>query len=329
MRLHWDNLNVIRQTFLSSMDFAVLGCLSFEERCCVVPERMHSETCRAIELLEVKDPQDAFPDHSAEAKLKIDANRQRLKKLKIPFNSFVTDLLASEDQLLGILEKYEGAGLPSCVVLDITSLPKRYFCLFLKRMLLRAAFRNVVVTYTEPGLNGYHGGHLAEDPMTCDHLPGYAAPLPPKGSTLVVSVGFESLSIRSLLELYSDKRRETKIILPFPSSGGPVRREWDTLKQMVFAARDVKRDNVEVIAAWDAEQVYKTLVRWDEDADGLTLAPFGPKPHSLGMALFGINYDTGLYYTQPRSYNPDYSKGRGNSWAYIAKWEGIPCFARR
>jgi hypothetical protein len=90
----------------------------------------------------------------------------------------------------------------------------------------------------------------------------------------------------------------------------------------------ISRDNLEVISAWDTEQVYRTLELWEQDTEGLALAPFGPKPHSLGMALFAIRHDSGLYYTQPKSYNPNYSKGQGDSWAYVVKWDGVPCFDR-
>ncbi len=98
---------------------------------------------------------------------------------------------------------------------------------------------------------------------------------------------------------------------------------------MLGEADDIIQNNLEVIAVWDTEQVYKTLERWDQNADGVTLAPFGPKPHSLGMALFAIKHDCGLYNTQPKSYNPDYSRGRGEVWAYVVKWDGIPCYERR
>jgi hypothetical protein len=93
-------------------------------------------------------------------------------------------------------------------------------------------------------------------------------------------------------------------------------------------AREVDTDNIEVIAAWDAEMVYRTLDRWRIEANGLTLAPFGPKPHTLGMTLFAMKHGCGLYYTQPKSYHPDYSKGIGSSWAYIVKWGGIICYDR-
>lgn len=200
----------------------------------------------------------------------------------------------------------------------------------MKRMVLRESFRNVIVTYSQAGLNGYTPTHLAEDPMTCDHLPGYAAPLPPKGDTLVISVGFESLSIRWLVDIYQDRRKGTKIILSFPPDGGSAWREWNTLKQIALGdPQNIIQQSIEVIALWDTEQVYHVLERWDKDADGLTLAPFGPKPHTLGMALFAIRHDCGLYYTQPKSYNPDYSKGRGETWAYVVKWDGVACFDRQ
>lgn len=35
-----------------------------------------------------------------------------------------------------------------------------------------------------------------------------------------------------------------------------------------------------------------------------------------------------LVYSQPQTYNPDYTFGIGNSWGYVIKWEGIECFER-
>ena len=41
----------------------------------------------------------------------------------------------------------------------------------------------------------------------------------------------------------------------------------------------------------------------------LVIAPFGVKTHTLGMALFAIEHNCGMYYTQPKSYNPAYTEG--------------------
>lgn len=327
MRLPWGKLDYIYNLFLNNQDFIIVGCLSFEERCSVVPEYLFKYS-RAIELIEIKDPQDAFPDYSHEIGIKTEINRKTLHSLGVPFHEHFADLLATEDHLLNLLKICTEKVPPvTSVVLDITSLPKRFFCFLLKRMLIQTGVKNLIVTYTEPGTGGYTPQHLAEDPMTCDHLPGFAAPLPTKDTTIVVSVGFESLSIKPLLEVYSGEKKKTKLLLSFPPNGTNLRRQWNMLRQMVSDAQEI-RGHLEVISAWDSEQVYKTLKQWKQDSDGLALAPFGSKPHSLGMALFGLRYDCGLYYTQPKSYNPEYTSGRGNTWAYVVKWDGISCFSR-
>jgi hypothetical protein len=46
------------------------------------------------------------------------------------------------------------------------------------------------------------------------------------------------------------------------------------------------------------------------------------------MTLFAIENDIGIYYTQPKSYNPRYTTGAGKSWAYVVKWQGIAAFNR-
>lgn len=329
MRLPWGRLDDIARLFLRELDYIILGCLSFEERCCAAPEALAGARCVQTELLEIYDPPNAFPNYAIETKDKIEANRHRLVEVGVPFASSEMELLATADQLLDVLATKISVGRARTIVLDMTSLPKRYFCFLLKRLLRFESFENVIVTYAQPASNGYTTQRLAEDPMTCDHLPGFAAPLPPQGGTLVVSVGFESLSIRSLLEIYHDKKKDVRIVLSFPSDLGSIRREWATLREMISeTSYEIARDNIEVIAAWDTEEVYQVLQQWADASDGLTLAPFGPKPHSLGMALFATKYDCGLYYTQPKSYNPDYSRGRGAIWAYVAKWNGIACFDR-
>lgn len=328
MRLPWGNLDEIDRKFILDGNFVILGSLSFEERCCALPERMLRKSCQAVELLEIQDPVDAFPNYSHEANQKIDRHRERLTSAGVNYRSIKTELLSTEDQILDLINTWSHSfSKSSIVLLDITALPKRFFCFILKRLMLNDSCQNLIITYTEAGPNGYTKSHLVEDPMTCDHLPGFGGPLPPKGDTLVVSVGFEALNVRSLLEIYSDKKRATRILLSFPPNGHTLRRQWIALKNIVDVPQDVM-GGIEFVAAWDAEIVYRTLERWNDCSDGLTLAPFGPKLHSLGMTLFALKYDAGLYYTQPRSYHPDYSTGEGATRAYVVKWDGIPCYER-
>jgi len=53
------------------------------------------------------------------------------------------------------------------------------------------------------------------------------------------------------------------------------------------------------------------------------LAPYGPKPISLAIALFAIETGAPVYYTQPNYYSPDYSTGIKETYAYWIKKDGI------
>jgi len=277
-------------------------------------------------FVEIGDPPDAFPNHGATAHAARLEVKTALTKLGMPFDAPSIPLLATEDELLEVLDQGLASS-PKTVFLDISGLPKRFFGLWLKRLLQSSAVEQVIVTYTSPG--SYTPGHLSEDPLPCDHLPGFAGSLPPTGSTLVISLGFEPLGLRSLADLYKDRSRTTKVITAFPGSVDFVARQWSALIETLEGdSRALSIQNIEPIAPWDVERVVTTLRRWKDDAEGLVLAPFGPKPHTLGMLLFAIKDSVAVYYTQPKSYHPAYSVGAGDTIGYVVKWEGVPCTAQ-
>jgi len=281
---------------------------------------------KSINLLEIKDPINAFPYYSGEITARIELNKQSLSNANVNFKNQPLDLLADDEKILDILACYNN-GKRYSVLLDITSMPKRYFALITKRLLRSASFNNVIATYTQA--NNYTIEHLAEDPMSCDYLPGFASMLPPKVETLVISVGYESLGIQSLLETCDAKRHNIKILMSSPYGVESVRREWRTLREIISGdPQQLITRNIAVIPLYDVEAVYQQLRVWYEDSNGITLAPFGPKTHSLSMVRFAVNNNCGVLYTQPKSYNPDYSTGYGESWAYVLKWDGVPCFNR-
>lgn len=329
MRLPWGTIDRIAIPFLTA-EYLLISAVSFEDRCCHVPLLLGPDA-KAIALLQINDPDDAFPNYSDEIQDRTKKNKNKLEARNIKSEPQICKLLDPEERMLQILEKYQSVA--ATVVLDITSLPKRFFCFILKRLLLMDEFRNVIVTYTQGGPSGYSQDHLAEDAMSPDYLPGYAPPLLTKSNTVVVGVGFESLGLRALLDQYSEGNIP-KMLLAFSSDFDAMSRQWDTIRQ-VLADDGKERDrpkkfDLEVVAAWDAERVYRVLKYWyEEESRGLLLAPFGPKPHSLGMALFALHNECGMSYTQPKSYNPNYTKGSGTCWGYVVKWEGISCYDRR
>lgn len=346
MRLPWGQLESFLRRCPPGSKVAMLGCLSFEERCTAVVKVLaaSSAACDAPHFLEIHDPNDAYPNYSKEIERRIEANWNLLAKAGVPATRTRAELLATEDDMLDHLSDWNGWADADIIVLDVSSFPKRYFCLLLKRLINSHRARNVVVTYSQAG-QGYSDVHLCEDPMPCECLPGFGAPVPPSSESLVVSVGFEALNISALVKPFRETTRDVKFLLAFPPSVHTNQRQWTTLLEI---ASDTGHDNlkstdIEMVSLWDAESVYHRLQQWDDEriarlnvqnshstsvTTSMSLAPFGPKPHSLGMALFAIKHRCGMYYTQPKSYNPDYSSGSGQCWYYIAKWDGIACFER-
>jgi hypothetical protein len=317
---------------LNTISFTTVGCLSFEQRCTAVPLRIsarHSERS-SLYLLELEDSSDGVPDYGAERREKVLRCRRELECAGVKWTSLKGNVVAGEDELLNNIRLMTAAH-PHTVVLDITALPKRYFCFMLRRLIVSESLENLIVTYTEPGAEGYTDQHLAEDVMSPETLPGFGGKLAGDGGNLVIAIGFEALGLRSLImSHYREVNRSLHIILSFPAAIETVRRQWNTLREiMEDDPTNLRSSNLAVIATWDAEHVFRTLVTWAGERSLVSLAPFGPKPHTLAMALFAVKYDASLWYTQPKVYHPEYSRGVGTTRWYVAKWRGIPCFDRR
>lgn len=187
---------------------------------------------------------------------------------------------------------------------------------------------NLLVTYTEPGPRGHTLGNLAFDPLPYDSLPGFIGRLPDEETpqTLVISLGFETLGLRALLEGFRDRRGGVRFILPFPNSGTNVGRQWKNLATLVAGrSADLASGDLRSIPPWDTEEVVTVLERWGREGEPLALAPFGPKPHTIAMTLYACKHDCGLYYTQPKAYAPDYTSGVGKSSIYVLKHDGVSC----
>ena len=57
------------------------------------------------------------------------------------------------------------------------------------------------------------------------------------------------------------------------------------------------------------------------------LAPYGPKPISLAIALFAIQNGSPVYYTQPNYYSPEYSSGIKETYGYWIKKDGTNLYS--
>jgi hypothetical protein len=267
-----------------------------------------------------------YPDFREADRTRTNMSREKLQAHGVKFKEKGVSLLETEDRVLDIFDEFLDEAEGKKVIIDISSFPKRMFCFAVKYFLSSQFVDHMVAVYTSAKSGGY-GKRLAYEPRPPDYLPGFPFPVTSDNELLVLSVGYEQLGMRRLIEAYSEIS-QPKFILSISGDVDAVRRQWATLR-LVHSVHSLKSgQDIEVIAAWDAERVFDRLSIWNRDVGGMVLAPFGPKPHTLGMALFAHARNFPMVYTQPTVYDPEYSSGEGETTCYLVKWDGIACFDR-
>ena len=307
--------------------WAFVGCVSMEHRSTValLLSRKHwamsselmfsiadsSESrffARSMELTRVN--QRTLMDRG----VSVDVFRER--NLLDPFGAIESDI----DKFL------DGCGAEN-LIFDITSMPKKFFFFVIKRAIqLQDKFRNILATYSEP--ERYSEAPLAENPQHWSTLPGFDGPLQlPEGRRVVIAMGFEPLGLPDLVMQGEFAGVETHLLFPFPTPPDRIRKNWEFAKDLFPNPPSALRfQHVDGLNVPDVFDVLSDIGRDGETQ--MTLAPYGPKPVSLAMALYAGRHDSGknataVYYTQPMAYNPDYSSGLRT----IGGKLGIHCYA--
>nr|WP_306267019.1 hypothetical protein [Pararhizobium sp. IMCC3301] len=200
------------------------------------------------------------------------------------------------------------------LIVDITSLPKKVY-FFLTKLLFHEFTqpRNIVFTYAEA--ERYSDQPLAANPDPWEALPGFrVSPRDETDRSVVVGIGYEPLGLPDLVDSGKFDEAQMTFLFPFPAQADRVVRNWRFIRG-IFPNADSDRLSIKRVDGINVPEVYQTLSGIGEDGQhGLTLAPFGPKPVSLAMALYAARNSnaptqTGVYYTQPTYYNPNYSHG--------------------
>jgi hypothetical protein len=202
-------------------------------------------------------------------------------------------------------------GSKSNVILDMTSLPKRFFFPAIKTLLRFQSPRlsNILLTYARP--LRYNMGRLAENYSNWDHLPSFSGKYNPRDgrpNILIVSIGFEELGLHEhLMKLNPDER--VRLLLPFPAPVQRYQRTWELLRKL---EKGRSKDTFEIhrVGANDVSDAFDTILRITGGGEKLSiLAPFGPKPVSAAICIFAELTGSAVFYTQPTAYHPDYSIG--------------------
>lgn len=219
------------------------------------------------------------------------------------------DLFSEIDDLDDMFAEIEST-IGKNVILDITSFPKRFFFFLVRRLSETDSVKNLVVTYAIPESYG----------TTLHKNPGGWMPLPSFGiqnSTrerpmLVVAVGYHHLK---LLDVIRERMPSpVRLLMPFPSMPPGFAQNWEFVRylreQVEFNQQDIRRvDPFSVSLAFDHLEAQCAAHHGE-----LLLAPFGPKPMSLAMALYALSRENAgdpvsVGYTQPMAYSDQYSQG--------------------
>ena len=294
-------------------EWAFVGCVSMEHRstAALLLSREHLAFSREL-MFRILDSRDSrFFLRSSEL---TQSNQRTLR------NKGVSGDVFREHHLLGpfgaiqteIDEFIDGCEAEN-LIFDITSMPKKLFFFVVKRaMQRRDKFDNILATYSEP--ERYSDGPLAENPQQWSTLPGFDGPRRlPEGRRVVIAMGFEPLGLPDLVMQGEFTGVGTHLLFPFPTPPGRMRKNWEFAKDLFpNPPSGLEFRHVDGMNVPDVFDVLSDIGR--DGQTQMTLAPYGPKPISLAMALYAGRYESGrnataVYYTQPTAYNPNYSRG--------------------
>ena len=206
------------------------------------------------------------------------------------------------------------------IILDITSLPKRFFFPMLRAFSRSPAITDLLVTYTWPQR------YEEEEPLV--ESPGSWAPLPgflPSGSgdeLLIASVGFAIERLSEHTETIT-RKPAIEVLIPFPSTLSSLRQSWRSVWWLQRSASPDKFANHRV-SALNISLAFDKIAELVRDRSAIpAFAPFGPKTISAAMCLHAFQKGWAVYYPQPLVYHPQYSHGvmrYGNKPAVYAYW---------
>lgn len=304
---------------ISEERWDLCGCISTEDRSTLALEVLTK--LRRLDnnaFLKVWDPPSEFSGKIKDRLAFIE--KEYLKLVGTRHNVHERYLLCANSDIVSFINSFLDRNAPN-VVIDISCLPKRFFFPFLKIALNDENVRNLVVTYST-ALS--YADKLSEDPEPWEHLPlfgpiDYPEPTPKHA---IIGIGFIPFGLSKLLK---DKYSSIPVTFFFPFPPGPpfYQRSWEFLRNIEDKYSFKPEDNLVRVNSVDVSDVYNHIKSiTNEGNEPAIFAPYGPKPISIGIAIYSALSKSPVYYTQPKKYSPEYSSGKGSVFAYLLKKEG-------
>lgn len=307
-----------------SIEWSFLGCFGTEERSLAALRRLWARRKPSHSwLLKITDLPSRF---SSLVQTRYDERLAQLQSFGGD-ESLIAEhsLLESHNDIVSIAEMV--CSLSSNVILDISSLPKRFFFPLLRLFIIRQdRIKNLIVTYTVP--REYAAGKLSENFNDWAHLPLFAGKYSHVGaSVLVVSVGFDVLGLQERIE-HGEDGLPIKLLIPYPARSAAFLRSLEVVRQLQkYRSREVfdvyHADPTDMSDAFD-----RIVTLTHGGTKRAEFAPFGPKPISAGICIFATLTDSEVFFNQPTVYHPDYSvgvaenSGRPETFGYAVRLQG-------
>jgi hypothetical protein len=203
----------------------------------------------------------------------------------------------------------------SNIIVDISTFPKRFFFPIVK-LLIENNPKNLIITYSTP--DKYSSEDLASNPDSWQHLPLFMpVDFPePQIDLAIVGIGFMPFSLPNLL-MSKYKSIPVKFLFPFPPGPPNYQRTWEFVRKIEKSFTFNHQDSIIRIDSTNLPDAFEYITRETNNGQkNVIFAPYGPKPISLAMCIYAILYKSAVYYTQPTHYNPIYSSGIKNTFAY-------------
>ncbi len=198
------------------------------------------------------------------------------------------------------------------IIIDISTLPKRFFFPIIRKILHETSGNTIVVTYTRPA--GYDQAKpLAIDPEPWKVLPGFQNDIEMSGcdEVLIIGLGYEPLGLPQFLKEGGIPRDRVRLLFPFPATPKGYLRNWEFVRNLDSEVGPYTHEPIRV-NGYDVSAIFDIIRRESDNGSEATIfAPYGPKPMSLSMCLYAsmCPNNSSVFYTQPKSYNPNYSFG--------------------
>jgi hypothetical protein len=170
----------------------------------------------------------------------------------------------------------------------------------------------ILITYTRP--KKYDTSQpLAIDPDCFNAIPGFQglSTGSEKPKKLIVGLGYEPLGLPQIIKEGKYHPEIIRLLFPFPATPAGYLRNWDFVRNLENEFSPYQYEPLRV-NGYDVSEVFDCILSLTDNGQEYTrFAPYGTKPMSLAMCLYAIfnQEKSDIYYTQPQSYNPNYSTG--------------------